>query len=124
MTDVDKLFEVLSRSKFRSGFHLDASMLGYIRNKGLDTILAHARDFVTKRLADAEPKNDGKQTPYYGHPVFIAQHATATCCRKCLQKIHHIPKHKHLTDTEIDYIVNIIKRWLTQNLREDRQNQN
>ncbi len=23
-----------------------------------------------------------------GHPVFVAQHATATCCRECIRKWH------------------------------------
>ena len=67
----------LSRSNFRSRFHLKAQDKQYIRDKGWNTIADHAADFVSKRLAPAEPKNDGKQTPMRGHPVFIAQHATA-----------------------------------------------
>jgi len=49
----------------------------------------HARDFVNECLAPELPKNDGKQTPMKNHPVFIAQHATATCCRKCLINDNH-----------------------------------
>ena len=47
-----------------------------------------------------------------GHPVFIGQHATATCCRNCLYKWHHISKDKELSQEEIDYIVNIIMQWI------------
>ncbi len=50
-----------------------------------------------------------------GHPVFIAQHATATCCRSCLYKWHHIEKEKELTKDEVDYIVNIIMEWIIRN---------
>ena len=46
------------------------------------------------------------------HPVFIAQHATATCCRGCIEKWHHIPKEKVLNNNEIDSIVNIIIEWI------------
>jgi hypothetical protein len=46
------------------------------------------------------------------HPVFIAQHATATCCRGCLQKWHQIPKGRALSDREVQYIVAVIERWL------------
>ena len=53
----------LSRSNFRSRFHLKAQDKQYIRDKGWNTIADHAADFVSKRLAPAEPKNDGKQTP-------------------------------------------------------------
>ena len=82
----------LSRSNFRSRFHLKAQDKQYIRDKGWNTIADHAADFVSKRLAPAVPKNDGKQTPMRGHPVFIAQHATACCCRGCLEKWHGIPQ--------------------------------
>jgi Domain of unknown function (DUF4186) len=72
----------------------------------------HARAFVAQRLAPARPANDGKQTPFRGHPVFIAQHATATCCRKCLSKWHGIPAGKLLTADEQDHVVAATDRWL------------
>jgi len=118
MRDMDELFAVLGRSKFRSKFRLTDKEAEYLRDKGLATILQHARDFVTKRLADAEPANDGKQTPMRNHPVFIAQHATGTCCRSCLAKWHGIPKGRPLTQEQIDYIVEVLRRWLAgQNIR-------
>ena len=81
MRDMDDLFAALGRSKFRSRFRLSGKESAYLKQKGLDTILQHGRDFVTERLADAYPANDGRQTPMRNHPVFIAQHATGTCCR-------------------------------------------
>ena len=108
----DELFYRLSFSKFRSRFHLSLKDINYIKEKGMDKICNHAYDFVSKRLAPAFIANDGKQTPMRGHPVFIAQHATATCCRSCLYKWHHIKKDKELTELEIKYIVNVIMRWI------------
>jgi len=105
MKDFAELFERLSKSKFRSRFKLKPADIEYINKKGLQTIERHARDFITKRLAPAEPKNDGKQTPMKGHPVFIAQHATATCCRKCLEKWHGIGQCKPLSSSEVEYVV-------------------
>ena len=62
--------------------------------------------------------NDGKQTPMKQvHPVFIAQHATGTCCRNCLMRIHHIPKGRELTNKEIRYIVNVIMIWIQRELK-------
>lgn len=112
MRDMNELFAALGRSKFRSRFRLAGREAEYFRDKGMDTILEHARDFITNRLADAEPVNDGKQTPMRNHPVFIAQHATGTCCRGCLAKWHHIPKGRPLTHEQIDYIVKVLQRWL------------
>ncbi len=102
----------LSRSNFRSRFHLKAQDKQYIRDKGWNTIADHAADFVSKRLAPAVPKNDGKQTPMRGHPVFIAQHATACCCRGCLEKWHKIPSGRALTAAEQEYIVGMLLFWM------------
>lgn len=112
MRNMGELFASLGRSRFRSRFRLYDKEAAYLRQKGLTTILEHARDFVTTRLADAYPANDGRQTPMKNHPVFVAQHAAGTCCRKCLAKWHHIPKGNPLTEKQIDYVVEVLKRWL------------
>ncbi|MGA2916174.1 MAG: DUF4186 domain-containing protein [Sedimentisphaerales bacterium] len=112
MRDLEELFEGLSKSKFRNGFKLKPADIEYINKRGMAIIEQHARDFITVRLAPAEPKNDGKQTPMRRHPVFIAQHATATCCRSGLAKWHKITLHKPLSQSEIEYVVSIIIIWI------------
>lgn len=106
------IFDRLAKSDFRSKFKLKQKDLDYINQKGLEIIERHARDFISKRLAPANIPNDGKQTPMKGHPVFIAQHATACCCRGCLEKWHKIPKNIELTKSQQDYVVNIIMEWI------------
>lgn len=102
----------LSKSRFRGSFKLSDKDRKYISDKGMYKIREHAYDFINKRLALAEISNDGRQTPMRGHPVFIAQHATATCCRECLYKWYKIDKNRELTKDEIDYIVVIIMEWI------------
>ncbi len=114
MRDLDNLFAALTKSSFRTKFHLQKKDLDYLHQKGFNTILEHTEDFVGKRLAPAYPDKDGKQTPYKGHPVFIAQHATACCCRSCLEKWHQITKGRALTENEIAYICAVIEHWLRQ----------
>jgi hypothetical protein len=104
MRDMDELFAALGRSAFRSRFRLACKEAEYLGQKGLAKIREHARDFVTTRLSGANPANDGRQTPMKNHPVFVAQHATASCCRGCLAKWHGIPKGKPLTEEEIGYL--------------------
>lgn len=116
MHNYNDILNRLSKSKFRNSFHLKTKDFEYIQNKGIDTIRKHAYDFINSRLAPAVIPNDGKQTPMRGHPVFIAEHATATCCRSCLYKWHHISKNKELNQDEIDYIVNIIMMWINNEL--------
>lgn len=112
MRDLDDLFAALDRSAFRRRFRLGPAERGYLRDRGLDTVLAHAADFIAQRLAPAQPRNDGKQTPMRGHPAFIAQHATATCCRGCLAKWHRIPAGRELDAGEQAHVVAAIARWL------------
>ncbi|HEX8775387.1 MAG TPA: DUF4186 domain-containing protein [Pyrinomonadaceae bacterium] len=112
MPDLDEVFNALNTSDFRRRFRLRGKELAYLQQKGLGVILEHAADFIEKRLAPAHPANDGKQTPMRNHPVFIAQHATATCCRGCLEKWHKIPKGRMLQPEEKLYIISVLKRWL------------
>lgn len=116
--NMDDLFLYLSKSKFRSSFKLKQKDIEYIKNKGLDTIEEHAKKFVLDRLSKSVIPNDGKQTPMKGHPVFIAQHATATCCRGCIFKWHHISPNKELSVEEQQYIVNVIMTWIRKNYKE------
>lgn len=112
MQTINEALDKLSKSTFRSSFHLSAKDKAYIDEKGMDTIRLHAYDFISSRLAPAELPNDGKQTPMRGHPVFIAQHATACCCRGCLYKWYRVKKGKQLSEVQIDKIVNLIMAWI------------
>lgn len=112
--EMAELFRRLGDSKFRSGFSLKGKDLDYLQQKGMDVIEQHARDFIKKRLAPGVILNDGKQTPMRGHPVFVAQHATGTCCRGCLSKWHQIPPGAALTQEEQRYVVSVIMEWIRQ----------
>lgn len=114
----DDLRARLARS-FRSRFRLNERDAAYAADRGIPTLCTHAYEFVGARLAPAAPKNDGRQTPMRGHPVFVAQHATATCCRGCLRKWHGIPAGRPLSDDEIRYTVAVIIAWLGEPPGED-----
>ena len=114
--DIIKKLDDLSKSKFRSKFHLKERDKAYVLEKGIPEIKEHAYDFITKRLAPAYIPNDGSQTPTKNHPVFIAQHATGTCCRKCLYKWHKIAPNRALTSEEIDYIVDVIMAYINKEM--------
>jgi hypothetical protein len=119
MKDLDKLFAALAQSTFRNSFQLRDKDLAYLHQKGLSAVLDHAEDFISKRLAPAIINNDGKQTPMRGHPVFVAQHATACCCRGCLAQWHQIPQGRELTLAEQAYIVVVLEKWLRIRLESD-----
>ena len=112
MTDLDELFARLAKSRFRSSQQLSPRDAQYLREKGLATVMDHARGFIAQRLVPAMPASDGKQTPWRGHPVFVAQHATACCCRGCLAKWHGIARGQELRDEEQRHVLAAIERWL------------
>ena len=120
MGDLDDVFVRLARSAFRRRFTLATREREYMRVRGKETVLAHARVFIAHRLAPAHPANDRKQTPFRGHPAFLAQHATATCCRGCLAKWHGIPAGRVLTVNEQAHVVSAIERWLDMQVAGER----
>lgn len=113
------IFARLARSRFRSRFRLGARERAYADAKGREVIAAHARDFVADRLAPASPRNDGRQTPMRGHPVFIAQHATACCCRSCLATWHGLAPGRELSPEEQAVIVALLVRWIDREMGHD-----
>ena len=113
----DAAFARLARSRFRSRFRLSDADRRYVAEKGLETIRRHAEDFVRTRLAPANPPNDGKQTPMRGHPVFIAQHATATCCRGCIEKWWKLPRGIEIPEARQRGIVDFLMAWIERALR-------
>jgi Domain of unknown function (DUF4186) len=119
MDDLNALFKRLAASSFRRRFGLGKQDRAYLEARGLSVVLAHARDFVDQRLALAEPRSDGTQTPYRGHPVFVAQHATGTCCRGCLFKWHGIAQGRPLEEADKARILAVIERWLSERLTAD-----
>jgi len=116
MRDLEELFAALRRSRFRSRFRLGPSERRYLEKNGLDRIVIHARRLVSERLGPAKPRNDGRQTPMRGHPVFVAQHATATCCRGCLAKWHRIAAGSPLSEGDLEHILRVLRTWLEREL--------
>ena len=112
---INKKLDILSKSKFRSSFHLRKYMIEYINKVGMDKIEEHTEEFINKNLSKLLP-NDGKQTPMKNHPVFIAQHATSTCCRGCIEKWYKIPKDKELSMKEKKFIKALIITWINKEL--------
>ena len=112
MQTVEDALAKLRKSKFRGSFYLTRKDKESSDKKGMETIERHAEDFVRKNLAPAHIPNDGKQTPMHGHPVFKAQHATACCCRGCLNKWYKVPLKTELTEVQQKKIVNLLMAWI------------
>jgi uncharacterized protein DUF4186 len=109
---IDQRLEVLKHRPFQAKFRLQSKERAIVEQRGLGIVRRHATDLLAKRLFIASPAKDGKQTPYRGHPVFVAQHATATCCRTCLSNWHKLPKGREITLAEQEYVLDVIETWI------------
>ena len=112
MATIDEALAKLQKSTFRAKFHLTEKDRQYVKDKGMDTVREHAAAFVRRRLAPAVIPNDVKQTPMRGHPVFVAQHACACCCRGCLNKWYKVPIGTELNENQQERIVNLLMAWI------------
>lgn len=112
MIELDEAFRRLATSSFRRKFRLQGRELAYLQTWGLPHVMKQAEELLRKRVGGAVIPNDGRQTPWRNHPVFVAQHATATCCRGCIEKVHEIPKGHDLTKDELGRLLGAIERWL------------
>jgi ribosomal protein L34E len=86
-------------------------------NDGLTQIELDAVDRLTNVIGIEAPFRDGI-TPYFGDIVFYGQHATACCCRICMQYWHGIPKGRALTKDEIEYLTKLIMTYVIERVPE------
>ena len=121
MATIDEALAKLQKSAFRAKFHLTEKDKQYVKDKGMNTVREHAADFVRQRLAPAVIPNDGKQTPMRGHPVFVAQHACACCCRGCLNKWYKVPVGTELNENQQERIVNLLMAWIDCQMNGDQK---
>ncbi|MCF7847837.1 MAG: DUF4186 domain-containing protein [Kiritimatiellales bacterium] len=116
----DKDWKELKKKLIKDG-RFEKFILGdpekeYVDSRGMEILRLHATDFVNKRLAPAEPKNDGRQTPTKGHPVFIAQHATGCNDRSSLEEFFGIKMGKELSKAQVEKIVDVILLWISEHM--------
>jgi len=114
--DWKKLQDKIAKSDYRAEIDLDEEEFSYIESRGMDMLVRHAKDFVKRRLGPAKPRNEGKQTPLKGHPIFLAQHATGANSRGALAEFHGIPEGRKLTEDEMAYVSDVILRWLNERI--------
>ncbi|MHA7269873.1 DUF4186 domain-containing protein [Arthrobacter sp. HLT1-20] len=112
MDELDARLHRIGQHHFRAKFRFYGRDRAVVDLRGMATLRRHARELIERRLAPAQPLTDSRQPPYRGHPVFVAQHATATCCRSCLKRWHGLPASRALEVAEQDYVVEAICRWI------------
>jgi hypothetical protein len=127
ISNVDQTFELLKKEFIRHYFwhtEIDQWAVNHALNKGRIRL----RESVVSRLQNSvgavhemtdgkkRPYRDGQQTPFGGNSIYYAQHATASCCRTCLEYCHGIPQGRDLTEKEVSYLTDLVMRYLDERL--------
>jgi hypothetical protein len=94
----------------------DQRALNYAIRKGRIELHAAAEKRVRQAIGPAQPAFDGRQTSMSGNPLHYAQHATATCCRKCVEYWHGIPQGNELTEEQIAYCAGLVRKFIAERL--------
>jgi hypothetical protein len=119
LADVDYTFQALRFELIRHYFwHIDIDdrAVAHARRKGRARLRKAVEKRITKSIGPAEPSFDGRQTPVAGNSIYYAQHATASCCRKCLEEWHGVPLGRLLTDDELGYLSDLAMRFIDDRL--------
>lgn len=115
VSDVAGTFRELSHEWIRHVFfhaEFDQRAKQEARELGLDGLKSKVRPLLEKKIGPEKIFRDGTQTKKEGSAILYAQHATATCCRKCLEYWHGIERNRELATEEMDYCVALVISYL------------
>ena len=119
--DINYLIKSLKKEEVRYRYWnmiIESDDVSKAQKKGLKQL----RNEVTKRIEKSigpssdQIFQDGRQTPPNGNVIFYAQHATATCCRKCVEEWYGIRRTKPLKKQEKDYLATIMLKFITKKI--------
>lgn len=121
LSDVKYTFHALKHEQIRHHFwhvEIDQKAINHARRKGKSRMRDAVRHRIRKSVGSAQHPREGRQTPKEnsGNAIFYAQHATACCCRKCLEYWHNIPLGRELTEPEIGYLTDLVMLYVEERL--------
>lgn len=116
-SDIEYTFESLKHELIRHHFwhiEIDQRAGNYANRKGRTNLRLAVRSRIRSSIGSPNNPYDGRQTPMEGsgNPIHYAQHATASCCRKCVEYWHDIPTSRALKDDEIQYLAELAMMYL------------
>jgi hypothetical protein len=120
--DVENTLAMLKTEFVRHKFwhiRLSVRAINHARRKGKTGLRERLRKHLAAAIGAAHPFRDGFQTPMKENAddaIAYSQHATATCCRKCLEYWHGIPLGRELTHDELNYLTELAAKYFEDRL--------
>jgi hypothetical protein len=115
LADIPATFAELKTEYIRHEFFhrsFDSDALADAAKRGPAGLRGRVRPALKSGIAAAKPWRDGNQTPMVGSAVNYGRHATATCCRKCLEYWYGIPRGRPLATEELDFCEALVLAYL------------
>ncbi|MGB7290958.1 MAG: DUF4186 family protein [Thermodesulfobacteriota bacterium] len=117
--DVEHSFTMLKTELIRHVFWhtpIDQRAINHARRKGRQKLREAAQNRLWKYVANEENFREGRQTPRQGNIIYYAQHATACCCRRCMEYWHDIPVGIKLSQNQVEYFLELIMLYVKDRL--------
>jgi hypothetical protein len=117
--DTRNTFRSLEKELIRHHFWhkpIGEAVMAHARRKGGVLLREAAAHRLRQSVGSANPPRDGRQTPMDGNIIYFAQHATACCCRTCMEYWHAIPKGRELSDEEIAYFTELVMLYVNERM--------
>lgn len=119
--DVEHTIEALKHEHVRHEFwcavELTERALTYARKRGRTGMQVAAHAIIRTSVGKPRDAFDGRRTPWEtspkAHILHFAQHATATCCRQCIQVWYGIPTDRPLNEADIEYFAQLLFCYVT-----------
>jgi hypothetical protein len=119
LDDANYTFGALQYELIRHHFwHIPVSerAVNYARRKGCALLRQAAERQIRQSVGSAKHPREGFQTSRETSPtanaIHFAQHATASCCRRCVAEWHGIPEGRPLSADEIEYLTELAMLYL------------
>jgi len=117
--DIAYTFAALRNEMIRAHYWtkpFDNDALRRANKKGRDGVMAAVPGRLRSSIGKKANGFDGRQTGLEGNIILYAQHATATCCRKCLSYWHGVQADRDLKPKEARYCEALVVAYLEERL--------
>jgi hypothetical protein len=118
LSDITHTIEMLKKEWVRHQYwcviDIEPKAIIHALKKGRIGMREATEKGIRQRIGKAENYREGYQTPWFDKNTSVSygQHATATCCRRCVEYWHGIPFGRDLTESEVKYLSDLVFHYL------------
>ncbi|MBN8674283.1 MAG: DUF4186 family protein [Chitinophagales bacterium] len=121
VNDHGYMFDVMKLELLRHvcwNMDLQTEITEFAQKRGKRKLRERARKILQQKIGKAINFREGYQTAKTGREIIhYAMHATATCCRPCMEYWHNIPMGTDLTNGQLDYATDLVMLFVEDRIK-------